>query len=174
MVRPFSKKLLGAKAERLRDEIFGATDGTISTLAVIAGVAGATSNNLIILIAGFSAMLAEAISMGFSSYSGALIREEITKKKVHKPLSEGIVFWLATMGGGFIPLVPFLTPHIAHLAASIIFSVIFLFAVGAYAAKSVGNNVLMTGIRTAAIGLIAAIITYYVGVGFAHIAPLIV
>ncbi len=174
MVKLFSKRLIGVKTERLRDEIFGATDGTISTLAVIAGVYGATNNNLLILVAGFSAMLAEAISMGFSSYSGAKFREEVTKKKVHKPLSEGIVFWLATMGGGFIPLVPFLTPHIAHLAASIIFSTIFLFAVGAYAAKSVGNNIMLTGIRTAAIGLIAAIITYYVGVGFAQIAPMIV
>jgi VIT1/CCC1 family predicted Fe2+/Mn2+ transporter len=172
MVRPFSKRLLGAKAERLRDEIFGATDGTISTLAVIAGVAGATSNNFFILVAGFSAMLAEAISMGFSSYSGAKFREEATGKKVHRPFSEGVVFWLATMAGGFIPLIPFLTPHISHLAVSICLSMVFLFAVGAYAAKSVGNNVILTGARTAAIGLIAAIITYYVG--FAHIAPLIV
>lgn len=174
MARSFSKKLIGLKAERLRDEIFGATDGTISTLAVIAGVYGATNNNLLILVAGFSAMLAEAVSMGFSSYSGALIREEITKKKVHKPLSEGVVFWLATMGGGFVPLIPFLTPHIAHLAASVIFSTLFLFAVGAFAAKSIGNNVIMTGARTAAIGVIAAVITYFVGQGFAKIAPLIV
>jgi VIT1/CCC1 family predicted Fe2+/Mn2+ transporter len=174
MAMPFSKKLIGIKAERLRDEIFGATDGTISTLAVIAGVYGATNNNFLILVAGFSAMLAEAISMGFSSYSGALIREDITKKKVHRPLSEGVVFWLATMGGGFIPIVPFLIPQISHIAASIIFSTLFLFAVGAYAAKSIGNNVIMTGARTAAIGLIAAIITYYVGVGFAQIAPMFV
>lgn len=173
MVKSFSKRLIGIKAERLRDEIFGATDGTISTLAVIAGVYGATANNFIILVAGFSAMLAEAVSMGFSSYSGALLREKVSKKKVHKPVSEGILFWLATMGGGFVPLIPFLTPHIAHLAASVVFSTLFLFAVGAYAAKSVGNDVIMTGARTAAIGLIAAIITYYVGTLFARIAPLI-
>jgi VIT1/CCC1 family predicted Fe2+/Mn2+ transporter len=169
MARPFSKKLIGIRAERMRDQIFGATDGAISTLAVLAGVYGATTDNFIILIAGISAMLAEAVSMGFSSYSGAKIREELSGRRVHKPVAEGITFWLATMGGGFVPLLPFLIPQISHLAISIIFTMVFLFAVGANAARTAGNHAVMTGLRTAAIGLIAAAITYAVGYGFSHL-----
>ncbi|MEM2874206.1 MAG: VIT1/CCC1 transporter family protein [Candidatus Nanoarchaeia archaeon] len=85
MVKTFSKGLFGFKTEVLSEQIFGATDGVISTLAVIAGVAGATANNFIILVAGASAMLAEAISMGFSSYLGAKFREELQGKKSTSP-----------------------------------------------------------------------------------------
>lgn len=170
-LKPYSKRLLGIRAERIRDQIFGATDGTISTLAVIAGVAGATSNNFIVLVAGASAMLAEAISMGFSSYSAAKTKEAIVGKRYREnPLREGVEFWLATMGGGFIPLIPFIIPGLSHLLLSVILSAIFLFAIGANAARIVGNGVFWTGLRSAIIGLIAAAITYSVGVGFAKLA----
>jgi|GEM_PF-6335042 len=169
-IKPYSKRLIGIKAERIRDQIFGATDGTISTLAVIAGVAGATANPFIVLVAGASAMLAEAISMGFSSYSAAKTKEAITKtKKQRSPIIEGVEFWLATMGGGFVPLVPFLTPIQSSLAWSVALSTIFLFAIGANAARVGGNGIVWTGLRTAVIGLIAAGITYAVGIGFAEL-----
>lgn len=173
MVRTISQKAIGIKADVIRDEIFGATDGVISTLAVIAGVAGATSNNFIVLVAGASAMVAEAVSMGFSAYSGAKAREALLGKRVHKPVSEALLFWLATMGGGLVPLLPFLIPHTAHLEISVILSVIFLFAVGANSARVVGDNILKTGFRSAALGLIAAAITYFIGTGFAKISILL-
>jgi VIT1/CCC1 family predicted Fe2+/Mn2+ transporter len=175
-VRPYSKKLLGIKAERIRDQIFGATDGTISTLAVIAGVAGATANPFIILVAGASAMLAEAISMGFSSYSAAKTKEAITGRKIARsPVIEGVEFWLATMGGGFVPLLPFLfLASQSNLVFSVILSAIFLFAIGTNAARMAQQGIsipkcCLTGLRTAVIGLIAAAITYAVGLGFAAI-----
>lgn len=171
-IKPYSKHLLGIKVEQIRDQIFGATDGTISTLAVIAGVAGATSGNFIVLVAGASAMLAEAISMGFSSYSAAKTKEAITgRKKQRSPIIEGVEFWLATMGGGFVPIIPFLFISSGlNLILSVVLSTIFLFAIGANAARLVGNGVLWTGFRTAIIGLIAAAITYAVGTGFASLA----
>jgi VIT1/CCC1 family predicted Fe2+/Mn2+ transporter len=165
----FSKKLIRIKTERLRDEIFGATDGTISTLAVIAGVYGATANNFLIIIVGLSAMFAEAVSMGFASYSGALIRGKL--KEVHKPFSEGITFWLATMAGGFIPIIPFILPNIAHFAVSVLFSALFLFAIGAHAARIIREDILLTGTRTAMLGLVAAAVTYFIGTIFAQIIP---
>jgi VIT1/CCC1 family predicted Fe2+/Mn2+ transporter len=175
-IKPYSKRLLGIRAERIRDQIFGATDGTISTLAVIAGVSGATSNPFIVLVAGASAMLAEAISMGFSSYSAAKTKEAIVGKRYKEnPVAEGIEFWLATMGGGFVPLVPFLfMASDSNLILSIMLSTIFLFAIGTNAARMAQQGIsipkcCLTGLRTAVIGLIAAAITYAVGLGFAAI-----
>ena len=68
-------------ADQIGNELFGATDGTISTLAVVAGVFAATHNVFFTLVAGVSAMTAEAISMGFSSYIAAGARETILKTR---------------------------------------------------------------------------------------------
>ena len=169
-----AKKFRDGIAEKIRDQIFGATDGTISTLAVVAGVSGANVSNFIILIAGASAMLAEAISMGFSSYISTKVKEDILvarrgRSDGEKPVSEGITFWLATLGGGFVPIIPFLLPIRAHLIVSVILSMVFLFSIGAYAGKATGTPWLKKGLQTAAIGLVAAAITYAVGYGFSLI-----
>ncbi|MEM2874207.1 MAG: VIT1/CCC1 transporter family protein [Candidatus Nanoarchaeia archaeon] len=76
------------------------------------------------------------------------------------------------MSGGFVPLIPFLISQTSHLIYSIMLSIIFLFAIGAYGAKTIGNDIIVTGARTAAIGLVAALITYYVGICFSMLAPL--
>lgn len=159
-------------AEKVGAEVFGAMDGTISTLAVIAGVAGATSNNFIILIAGLSAMLAEAISMGFSSYSSARVRERILghKKGVGKAsVKEGVLFWLVTMGGGAIPLIPFVfsvrLDGISGLWLSALLSTLFLFIIGFYSGKITKRSPWKDGIFNAAVGMIAAAATYAVGFG---------
>ncbi len=52
----------------IRDIVFGANDGLVSILALVAGVAGGVSNNKIILLAGIAGTLAGAISMGIGSY----------------------------------------------------------------------------------------------------------
>ena len=168
------KKFNDRIAEVIRDQIFGATDGTISTLAVVAGVSGANVSNFIILIAGASAMLAEAISMGFSSYISSKVRKDIlaAKRKFdgEKPFSEGVMFWLATMGGGFVSIIPFLFPALQHpLWFSIMLSMIFLFAIGAHAGNITKTPWLKKGLQTAAIGLVASVITYAVGYGFSLI-----
>ncbi len=166
-----AEKFRDGIAERLRDQIFGATDGTISTLAVVAGVSGADVSNFIVLIAGASAMLAEAISMGFSSYISMKVKKEILEERKNKydgerPLSEAVTFWLATLGGGFIPVIPFLLPIGSPLVVSVVLSMIFLFSIGAYAGNATRTPWLKKGLQTAAIGFVAAAITYVVGYAF--------
>ncbi len=166
-----TKNFKDGVAEKIRDQIFGATDGTISTLAVVAGVSGADVSNFIVLIAGASAMLAEAISMGFSSYISTKVKRDILSAKKRRldgetPSSEGVLFWLFTMFGGFIPIIPFLLPIDSPLVISVVLSMTFLFAIGAYAGRATRTPWLKKGLQTAAIGLVAAAITYAVGYGF--------
>jgi len=159
------------RAEAVGARIFGSMDGVISTLAVIAGVAGATTNHTIVLVAGVAAMMAEAISMGFSSYSSARVRERILGHKkalVKRTAREGAEFWLVTMGGGAIPLVPFLlrlTDTITSLKIAVVLSAIFLFSIGFYVGKLTKKDALYEGLINAIMGMVAAAATYAVGYG---------
>jgi VIT1/CCC1 family predicted Fe2+/Mn2+ transporter len=159
------------RAEAVGARVFGSMDGVISTLAVIAGVAGATTNHVIVLVAGVAAMLAEAISMGFSSFSSARVRERMLGHKAtlaKRSATEGTVFWLVTMGGGVVPLIPFLFRFgdtITSLKFAVVMSAVFLFTIGFYIGKITKKDGLYEGLLNAVIGMIAAAATYAVGYG---------
>lgn len=55
----------------LRDAIYGAIDGTVTTFAIVAGVAGAGFSPLIIVVLGLANVLADGYSMAAANYSGA-------------------------------------------------------------------------------------------------------
>jgi len=100
----FRSRSVEARAENVRDAVFGIMDGMIDTIATIAGVYAATGNNFIAFIAGLSTLVAEAASMGFGSYLSAKIKAQILhaarRKNYEKPLSEGILYLIATLSGG--------------------------------------------------------------------------
>jgi VIT1/CCC1 family predicted Fe2+/Mn2+ transporter len=65
----------------VRDVIFGANDGLVSILALVAGVYGAITESHPILIAGIAGAVAGAISMGAGSYLSAKSEKEVTEKE---------------------------------------------------------------------------------------------
>jgi len=65
----------------IRDVIFGANDGLVSILALVAGVYGATTESHTILIAGIAGAIAGAISMGAGAYLSSKSEKEVTKKE---------------------------------------------------------------------------------------------
>ena len=66
----------------IREIIFGAQDGLVSTLAVVAAVAGATSDNVTVLIAGLASAIAGIFSMSVGEYMGSKSQEEIFAAQV--------------------------------------------------------------------------------------------
>ncbi len=56
--------------EYIRDLVYGANDGIITTFAVVAGVAGASLSSNVILILGFSNLLADGLAMAIGNYLG--------------------------------------------------------------------------------------------------------
>lgn len=54
----------------LKDFIFGANDGIVTTFAVVAGAAGAGLSNSIIIILGVANLVADGLSMGLGNYLG--------------------------------------------------------------------------------------------------------
>ena len=75
----------------LRPAVFGASDGLVSNLALIAGVAGGSSNSEIVLLAGMAGLAAGAFSMAAGEYVSvrsqaehALAEIEIERAEIEK------------------------------------------------------------------------------------------
>jgi len=74
----------------VRDVIFGANDGLVSILALVAGVYGAITESHPILIAGVAGAVAGAISMGAGAYLSSKSEKEVTEKeKERKGIRKG-------------------------------------------------------------------------------------
>ncbi len=72
----------------IKDIVYGANDGIITTFAIVAGVAGAGLSNAVIVILGIANLLADGFSMAASNYLGtrsenSLYREE-EKREIYE------------------------------------------------------------------------------------------
>lgn len=65
----------------IRDVVYGANDGIITTFAVVAGVAGASLSSNIVLILGFANLLADGLAMAIGNYLGTKSEQEYMKKE---------------------------------------------------------------------------------------------
>ncbi|HCF59901.1 MAG TPA: hypothetical protein DFS52_18150, partial [Myxococcales bacterium] len=96
----------------LRDIVYGANDGVITTLAVIAGASGASFSREVGIILGLANLIADGISMGTSNYLA--LRSELEQTHVsiqlEKPWRHGTATILAFVASGSVPLFAFLTP----------------------------------------------------------------
>ncbi len=61
----------------LRPAVFGASDGLVSNLALVMGVAGASSDNQAVVIAGIAGLLAGAFSMAVGEYISVRSQHEL-------------------------------------------------------------------------------------------------
>ncbi len=145
--------------------IYGANDGIVTTLAVIAGVTGAELSTQIILILGFANLFADGVSMGASN-----VLSERSKREERPSLRAASRTGLATFAGfvtaGFIPLLAYLLPWFSGprfwIAAAL--AGLTLFGVGAARALFTNRNWLRAGLEMLLIGSGAAAIAYSVGV----------
>ncbi len=60
----------GPQSNYLRDWIYGGIDGTVTTFAVVAAVAGADLSAVVVLVLGFANLLADGFAMAASNYIG--------------------------------------------------------------------------------------------------------
>lgn len=64
------------KGKYLKDSVYGALDGIITTFAIVSGVVGASLSVKIILILGFANLVADGISMSVGNYLGTKSEQE--------------------------------------------------------------------------------------------------
>ncbi len=67
----------------VREVVFGAQDGLVSTLAVVATVAGASGQSFPVIVAGVATGLAGVFSMAAGEYIGSKSQREIFDAQVH-------------------------------------------------------------------------------------------
>jgi len=221
----------------LRDFVYGAVDGIVTTFAVVSGVAGAGLSSGVVIVLGVANLVGDGFSMAASNYLGTRAdqqlaerarrieeehvaaypdgeREEIRQIFRGKGLSgddlEQMVAlvtsdrkrWIDTMileeyglslyGPipwraaamtftafvlfGALPLFPFLYKFLtagttSPYRASSFFAAIAFFAVGAVKGRFVGQKWYRAGTETLAVGGVAAILAYLVGLALSGVVP---
>lgn len=154
----------------LRAAVYGATDGIITTFAIVAGVAGAGMSTNVVVVLGIANMIADGFSMGVSDYLG----EESARKAAHKRLSRlwgtGLITFIAFVIAGTLPLAPYfidltgvILPDDMLFPLSIIATISTLFIVGALRTVFINGSWLRNALEMLTIGSIAAAIAYFAG-----------
>ena len=157
------------KASLLRDFTLGASDGLVTTFAIVAGVVGASLSSSVVIVLGIAKLLADAVSMSAGIYLGAKseieykdLREDHHHKEI-SPLKQGGIMFLSFSLIGLLPLLPFIFNLPSKFILSAIIVGIALFAVGSLRAVYVGKRALLGGIEMFLVGGTAALIAYLVG-----------
>jgi VIT1/CCC1 family predicted Fe2+/Mn2+ transporter len=152
----------------LRDLVYGALDGVITTMAVVAGTAGATLPPRVGVILGLANLVADGISMGASNYLGLKSELEQAGASVAEeaPWRHGLATVGAFVVAGTLPLLGYLVGPLLRfgvLQASIVLSAIALLAAGGVRAPFVRKRVAVSAVEMLALGAIAGAAAYGVG-----------
>ena len=71
------RTVLGVAQHYIRDLVYGANDGVITTFAVVAGVTGGTLPPVTVLVLGVANLLADGLSMGVGNSLGIRSDERV-------------------------------------------------------------------------------------------------
>lgn len=208
----------------LKDAVYGAIDGAVTTFAIVAGVAGAGLSPFVIVALGIANVLADGFSMAAANYSGTKaeldntrrlrdveerhireypegekleVREILARKGLSgtvlddateaitqnrenwialmlegeyglaaadpRPERAAVTTFLAFLGAGIVPLLPFLFGLREAFAVSVAMTMMTFFAIGALKSiwslspwwRSAGETLLIGGV--------AAAVAFFVG-----------
>lgn len=153
----------------LKDLIYGANDGIITTFAVVSGVAGARLDVRIVLILGIANLLADGFSMGASNFLSIRSDEDVRRaagKEVLEPfpLRHGLATFGAFVLAGAVPLVSYVvTAGSNPFRTAVVLTLLTLFAVGAARSLVTEEPWWRSGLEMLAVGATAAAVAYGVG-----------
>ena len=73
---------------RIREVVFGAQDGLLSTVALVTAVATATTGNTLVLVAGLAGGLAGMVSMATGAFLGSRAEQDVQRAEIEKEALE--------------------------------------------------------------------------------------
>ena len=160
----------------LRDLVYGANDGIITTFAVVSGVAGASLPVRTVLILGAANLLADGFSMGASNFL-SIRSDEAVRHTRGEPIGEPFParHGIATMGAfvlvGAVPLLPYLlvAPE-RRFGVAVAATLAVLFVVGALRSAVTNLRWWRAGLEMLLVGAAASAVSYGVGYLLAGIA----
>jgi len=163
--------LLATTQHYLKDMVYGANDGLITTFAVVAGVEGGALTRRAVLVVGLANMLADGLSMGAGNYLSIRAQEGVRRsqdlpEEEARPARHGAATFLAFVAAGALPLIPYVMsawPASARLASATILTFTALFGVGALRSVVTHDSPLAGGLEVLGLGLVVAVVAYYSG-----------
>ena len=161
---------LGVAQHYVRDVVYGANDGVITTFAVVAGVTGGTLAPVTVLVLGVANLLADGLSMGVGNYLGIRSDEKVREaqrlpEQEAFPIRHGLATFLAFVAAGAVPLLPYVfSGAVTNLfATSTGLSLAVLFAIGAARSRVGTGNWLANGLEMLVLGAIVGAVAYFGG-----------
>jgi VIT1/CCC1 family predicted Fe2+/Mn2+ transporter len=122
----------------VRELIYGANDGIITTFAVVAGVAGGGLSLRVVLIIGAANLFADGLSMAAGNYLSIRSHESVLQtqdlpEQEAFPVRHAAATFLAFVLAGTMPLLPYMIPElpIDRLILSVVLTFAGMFVVGA-------------------------------------------
>ena len=153
----------------IRDLVYGANDGLITTFAVVAGVLGGGLSPRTMLIIGAANLVADGLSMGVGNYlsirshEGALAAQNRPEEE-SSPLRHGVATLVAFVAAGVVPLAPFALGVVEHAFAwSVGLTFIMMFTVGALRGLVTIDRWWMAGLEMLLLGMAVAIAAFSSG-----------
>ena len=163
--------LTGYARHYIRDLIYGANDGIITTFAVVAGVTGGNLSSAAILIVGVANLLADGLSMGVGNYLSIRSHEHVRRtlslpEEEAFPTRHAIATFLAFALAGVVPLLAYILPGVpasARVGAATLSTFVALFGVGALRSTVTDEPALSGGLEMLVLGAVVAGVAYYAG-----------
>ena len=161
--------LPGLARHYLKDLVYGANDGIITTFAVVAGVAGAQLESRVVLILGFANLLADGFSMGASNFLS--IRSDEAVRRVSGlsaeepfPARHSLATFLAFVFAGVVPLMSSVVVADGRsFAVAVGLTLATLFVVGAARSLVTRTRWWRSGAEMLVVGSVAAAVAFGVG-----------
>jgi VIT1/CCC1 family predicted Fe2+/Mn2+ transporter len=148
----------------IRDVVYGANDGIITTFAVVAGVTGGALSARTIIVVGIANLLADGLSMGVGNYlsirSNESAREAVDlPEEEASPARHGAMTFLAFVVAGSIPMLPYFF-GLADFALCIFMTLAGLFALGSLRALVTIQRWWIAGLEMLGLGIVVAGVAY--------------
>jgi VIT1/CCC1 family predicted Fe2+/Mn2+ transporter len=155
----------------IRDLVYGANDGIITTFAVVGGATGGALSHTAVLVIGCANLAADGMSMGIGNllairaHERAREAQNLPEEEAY-PWKHGLATLLAFVGAGALPLLPFVMPlgpaGQPLWSAATTFSA--LFVMGALRASITTERWWKSGLETLLLGALVAFAAYGAGV----------
>jgi VIT1/CCC1 family predicted Fe2+/Mn2+ transporter len=154
----------------IRDLVYGANDGLVTTFAVVSGVAGGSLSQLAVLVVGVANLAADGVSMGVGNLLAIRADERareaagLPELEAH-PWKHGLATLVAFVVAGSVPLLPYVLPVASGTRGTVstLLTFICLFLIGAGRAVVTQERWWKSGLETLAIGAAVAAAAYAAG-----------
>jgi vacuolar iron transporter family protein len=156
----------------IRDIVYAAHDGIITTFAVVAGAQGAGLGARVVLALGLANLAADGLSMAIGNYLGIKSERAAELQDGYDEWEEtvhaarhGSVTWISFAIVGLVPLLSFLPGRVAAHAfwTSLWLAAATLFLIGALRTMVTGQRWWRSGLEMLLVGALAGGVAYLVG-----------